>query len=142
MTSKTWWLLPLVTVGLLSGCGKAKQPWEVVHPAKGVVHYKGEPLAGARITLIPQDGDVPETVRPSATSSEDGTFELGTYDKSDGAPAGNYKALVLHFPTVGPKENPSPGPNSLPKKYAKVETTDLTIELAEGVNDIPTLELR
>ncbi len=132
----------MVLSGLLSGCGKAKQPWETVYPAKGVVQYKGEPIAGALITLIPQDGDVPESVRPTATTNEDGSFQLGTYSKSDGAPAGEYKALVLRYTVVGPPDRPSPGPNNLPKKYARPETTDLTVQVAEGDNDLAPLELQ
>lgn len=129
-------------VGLIVGCGKAKQPWEKVYPAKGTVSFKGKPLAGAMITLVPQDSDVPTSVRPSATSKDDGSFELGTYSKTDGAPVGEYKALVLHFPVSGSKDNPSPGRNSLPAKYARAETTDLVIEVSQGDSDLPPLELK
>lgn len=122
-------------VGTAMGCGKAKQPWEKVYPAKGVLNYKGAPLAGATITLIPEEADYPETVRPTATSQEDGTFEVG-------APAGEYKAIVLRYTVVGSKENPSPGPNDLPKKYAKAETTDLTVNIDASETEIPPLELQ
>jgi hypothetical protein len=128
-------LVLLSMAGLIAGCGKAKQPWEKIYPAKGIVNYKGEPIAGALITLIPQEADYPETVRPTATSKEDGTFELG-------APAGEYKAIVLRYPVVGPKESPSPGPNDLPKKYAKAETTDLTFSIDAGNTEIPPFELQ
>jgi hypothetical protein len=128
-------LLLLSMAGLLAGCCKAKQPWEQVYPAKGVVNYKGEPIGGATITLIPQEADYPESVRPSATSHEDGTFELG-------APAGEYKAIVQRYTVVGPKESPSPGPNDLPPKYAKAETTDLTVNIDPGNTEIPPLELQ
>jgi hypothetical protein len=106
------------------------------------VSYKGQPLAGAVITLIPQDSEIPSSVRPTATSQEDGSFELGTYSRTDGAPAGEYKALVLHYPVIGPKENPSPGRNNLPAKYAKVETTDLTVTVETAAADDLTLELK
>jgi hypothetical protein len=128
---------------LAAGCGKAPpKPWEKVVPAKGVVKYKGKPLGGAMITLIPKDSTFPDSVRPSATSKEDGSFELGTYSQSDGAPAGAYKALVLHFPVVGPKDNPSPGPNDLPAKYARPDSTDLTVEVSESAAALQPLELK
>jgi hypothetical protein len=128
---------------LASGCAKEPpKPWEKVYPAKGTVKYKGKPLGGAMITLIPQDAAFPDSVRPSATTKDDGTFELGTYSRSDGAPAGAYKAVVLHFPVVGPKENPSPGPNDLPAKYARPESTDLTVQVSESETDIQPLELK
>lgn len=135
----TWWLL---VAALTAGCGQAKQPWEKVYPAKGVVRYRGNPLAGAQITLIPLDESYPSSVRPSATSKEDGAFDIGTYSTADGAPAGDYKVLVLHFPVVGPKESPSPGRNSLPAKYARPETTDLTVTVEEGPTELPPLELK
>jgi hypothetical protein len=128
-------VLLLGLAGLLAGCGKGQQPWEKLHPAKGVVNYQGKPIAGAMITLIPQRDDYPETVRPTALSKEDGTFELG-------APEGEYKALVLHYPVVGSKESPAPGPNDLPRKYAKAETTDLTVTIDAGATDIPPLDLQ
>jgi hypothetical protein len=81
-------------------------------------------------------------VRPTATSKADGTFELGTYSAADGAPAGDYKALVLHFPVVGKKENPSAGPNDLPKKYATEATSNLLVTVTEGSTEPLPLELK
>ena len=107
------------------GCAK-KAPWEKVYPATGKISFNDKPLAGAQITLVPEDTKVPNSVRPSATSKDDGTFELGTYSHKDGAPEGTYKVTVLHYPVVGSKDNPSPGRNDLPQKYAKAETTPLT----------------
>ena len=124
------------------GCGKAKNPWDKVYPAIGTVVYEGKPLAGAQITLIPEDSDVPSTVRPTATTDEDGSFELGTYSKSDGAPAGTYKVLALHYPIVGSKESPSAGPNDLPKKYSNQDTTDLKLEVTPDGADPAELTLR
>jgi hypothetical protein len=131
-------IISCVTVG----CGKAKNPWDTVYPASGTVVYEGKPLAGAQITLIPEDGDVPNTVRPTATTDEDGSFELGTYSKNDGAPAGTYRVLALHYPIVGSKENPSAGPNDLPKKYANQATTDLKLEVTPDGADPTELTLR
>ncbi len=130
----------LLSGALLTGCGKAKEPWEVVYPAKGIVKYDGKPLDRAVITLIPQDPDIPDTVRPTASSKEDGTFEVGTYSKTDGAPEGKYKVIVLHYPIIGKKESPASGPNDLPRKYSKAETTDLIVEIA-GPTEFKPLEL-
>ena len=130
----------LLGSALLTGCGKAKEPWEVVYPAKGIVKYDGKPLDRAVITLIPQDPDIPETLRPTASTKEDGTFEVGTYSKSDGAPEGKYKVIVLHYPIIGKKESPASGPNDLPRKYSKPETTDLIVEVA-GPTEFKPFEL-
>jgi hypothetical protein len=126
---------------LLVGCGQAQEPWEKVYPATGVVKYQGKPLAGAMITLIPEDASFPKTVRPTAVTDADGEFEIGTYSSGDGAPAGNYKVLVLHFPVEGSEEAPHAGPNDLPAKYAKAETTDLKVTIDEEETALPPLEL-
>jgi hypothetical protein len=106
------------------------------------VTYKGKPLAGAMITLVPTDASFPNSVRPSATSKDDGSFVLGTYSTGDGAPAATYKATVLHFPVVGTKEYPSPGRNDLPAKYGRAETTDLTVVVAPDQPELSPLVLK
>lgn len=135
-------LATLLAAGALAGCGKAEQPWEKVYPAAGVVKFKGEPIEGAVITLVPVSKEVPSFVRPTATSDWDGTFQLGTYSQADGAPVGEYKAVVLRYPVVGSKESPSAGRNNLPRKYATAETTDLTVTITELASEPQTLELK
>jgi hypothetical protein len=136
-----WSLVVLSAAILLAGCGKAQEPWEKVYPATGIVKYQGKPLPGATITLIPEDTSFPKSVRPTAVTDADGEFEIGTYSTGDGAPAGNYKVLILHFPVEGPEENPHAGPNDLPEKYAKAETTDLTVTIEEEETVLRPLEL-
>lgn len=137
------WITPLLLCGaLLTGCGAAKEPWEEVYPAKGIVKFEGKPISGALISLIPQDSEFPNSVRPTATAKEDGTFEIGTYSKADGAPEGKYKVVVLHFPVVGSKASPAAGPNDLPRKYSKAETTDLIVEVVAPTTEFAPLELK
>jgi hypothetical protein len=136
----TWLAIALATT--LTGCGQAKQPWEHVYRASGIVTFQGQPLAGAVVTLIPEDGDFPNTVRPTAITDEEGAFEIGTYSTADGAPAGDYKVLVLHYPVVGSPNNPHAGPNDLPSQYARPETTTLKVTIGEAETEIPPLELQ
>jgi hypothetical protein len=132
----------MIVLSLLAGCSKAKEPWETVYPASGVVKFQGQPVAGAVVTLIPEDREFPNTVRPTAVTDEDGAFEIGTYSTADGAPAGKYKVLVLHYPVIGSEDNPSAGPNDLPPQYAKAETTTLNVTIEEEETEIPPLELQ
>jgi hypothetical protein len=125
----------------LVGCGKSKQPWEVVHPVSGTVNYQGKPLSDARITLIPKDPEIPSSVRPTATSGEDGTFIVGTYSTDDGAPAGEYKVIVVRFPVIVTASNATSGPNNLPPKYSNASTTDLSVTVEAGANELSPLEL-
>ncbi|WP_437230507.1 hypothetical protein SH661x_002003 [Planctomicrobium sp. SH661] len=142
MSGKAAALCGLALLATLSGCGKS-DPWKVVHPAKGIVTYKGKPVAEAAITLIPQDANAPETVRPQAKSAEDGTFQLWTYEKGDGAPSGSYKVVIVHYPiTRTDKGDVIANPNDLPKKYASPVTTDLVVEVAEGKTELPPFDLK
>lgn len=135
----TW----VLTVCLLViGCGKGKSPWEKVYPAAGTLLFDGKPLAVAQVTLIPLDEGVPKSVRPTATTNDDGSFTLGTYSRTDGAPAGSYKVLALHYPIGGSKENPSAGANDLPAKYAKEQTTDLTLDVSSAGIEPSELRLK
>ena len=124
------------------GCSKAKAPWETVYPVEGVVNYQGKPLTDASITLIPQDQDFPSTVRPTARTREDGSFVVGTYSTEDGAPAGDYKVVVVRFPVIVTASNAVSGPNNLPPKYANPSTTTLTVTVDPGTNELPPLELQ
>ena len=136
------WLWVVMSVAtLFVGCSKAQEPWEKVYPATGIVKYQGKPLAGAMITLIPEDTSFPKSVRPTAVTDADGEFEIGTYSTGDGAPAGSYKVIVVHFPVEGSEENPHAGPNDLPAKYAKAETTDLKVTIEEEETALRPLEL-
>ncbi len=133
--------IALVGLGILPGCSKARQPWEKVYPVSGVVQLDGKPIGGALLTLVPQDRQVPDSVRPTATSNWDGTFEVGTYSTGDGAPAGAYKVIVLRFPVVGTPQSPAPGANDLPLKYARPESTDLSVQVKEAATEL-SLELK
>jgi hypothetical protein len=111
-------------------------------PAQGKVLYKGKPISPATVTLIPKDPSQKE--RPTATTREDGSFKLSTYTKSpaDGAPAGDYQVTVSWTPSV-PAGNGEfePGPNRLPKKYEKPESSGLNVKITEGPNQIQTFDL-
>jgi len=113
-----------------------------VYPAKGVVTYKGKPVANAEIALFPVDEAIPEVVRPRAKTAANGEFVVWTYEVGDGAPAGNYKATVVHNEVVEVKNVAVTKPNDLPAKYSKLQTTDLVVEIAQGETEIPTIELR
>ncbi len=132
----------LLVVSLLVGCGKGKQPWDTAYHAEGVIKIDGKPLAGAQVTLVPQDDSIPDTVRPRGFTDESGWFELSTYADGDGAPEGKYKVVAMRFPVIGSQDNPSQGPNDLPPKYARAETSDLEVEVTAPETELKTLELR
>jgi len=135
-------LLCLLLVASICGCGEAAKSWERPYPVTGVVTHKGKPVKDAELMFFPVDEKVPESVRPWAKSSGNGEFTLSTFDRGDGAPAGKYKATVVHHEIVVSAGSMGTKPNSLPKKYANKDTTDLVIEVKEEETKLPTLELK
>jgi hypothetical protein len=72
----------------------------------------------------------------------DGAFAVWTYEHGDGAPAGQYKATVIHHEVVVTNGAVGAKPSKLPRKYTRAETTDLVIEIGEEQTQIPPIELR
>ena len=67
---------------------RSDAPHLAVHPARGEISFEGKPMPGAVVFLhansrLIEDDDSPI---PRGTVNADGTFELGTYGKDDGAP--------------------------------------------------------
>jgi hypothetical protein len=118
-----------------------------LYPASGRAFFEGKPIPTATLVLHPtwlnDDLTFP---RPHATVQEDGTFVLGTYDKDDGAPAGEYRVMVTWFvqnPQAGQDDDGQPiRTSSLPRRYASFESSGLTIRIEQGQNEIPTFQLR
>ena len=70
----------------------------------------------------------------------DGSFALSTYTANDGAPAGEYAVTVVWWNPPVDAEG-KPGPNLLPQRYAKPETTPLKAVVKAGPNEV-VLELK
>ncbi len=134
-------LVALVLV-LVVGCGKGAAPWEKTYPVKGVISFKGKPVADAELSFFPEDASYPDLVRPRAKSGADGTFVVWTYEQGDGAPVGSYKVTVVHHEIGISKETVITKPNDLPEKYSKLDTTDLTVEVRGTENELPPIDLK
>jgi len=128
---------------LSSGCGGSRKPWENVYPAAGQVKFAGRPIGGAQLTFYPKDKSVPATIRPTATTEVDGSFEVGTFGTDDGAPAGEYDVTVTWRPLIGEGSALSPGPNQLPARYSNPESSQLKVVVERGADKtiLPALEL-
>jgi hypothetical protein len=72
-------------------------------------------------------------VRADALIDPDGTFVLTTYDAGDGAAEGEYAvAIVWNRPSA--EEPLKPGPNVLPARYARPDTSPLRAKVTKGAN--------
>ncbi len=128
-----------VLIAATIGCSKGR---DGVYPTEGQVLYNGKPIAGAQIVLYPE-GPVEEgVVLPRAQTDTQGRFQLGTFDRADGARQGTYAVTVIQYPPQNQGSGWVAGPNSLPQKYASPKTTDLKVTIARGANTLSPLLLR
>ena len=103
--------------------------------------FLGKPTPEATVFLHPADGNGDVTVpHPRGVVKADGTFVLGTYEKGDGAPPGEYTVTVQWLQRRNGAEGmPS---NVLPEKYANPKTSGLTVKITAGKNDLPAIDLK
>jgi hypothetical protein len=82
----------LVLAAGLVGCGDGRGV--KLYPVRGKLLYKGAPADGAEVTFYPKSDAGKDPVRPAGKVGPDGTFVLGSFRPSDGAPVGEYAVLV------------------------------------------------
>jgi hypothetical protein len=139
-------LVPCVVVAALTSCGSEKV---ALYPVRGQILVDGEPAARAFVMFCPVAPSVAvEKLRPSAETADDGRFELKTYVRGDGAPAGDYRvAVTWHGLPIGanaedlPEEEWTAGPNQLPESYGDPERTPLTASVESSDTELAPFEL-
>ena len=141
----TSWMIAVsmiaVTALAAAGCGQKGPVIEKheVYPVEGQVIWKKKPLAGAYVTFHPKGWKLHDSAPyPAAVTGEDGMYRLDTYGKGDGAPAGKY-AITVTAPDRTVKTM-SP-PNLLPKEFSSPDTSGLEVEVANGANNVPPIDL-
>jgi hypothetical protein len=138
---------------LLTGCSDSasRQP---VYVVKGRVLVRGVPVAHAKIFLLPLSGDDRDTLRPRATTAEDGTFTLTTYEQADGASAGEYAVGITWR---GPRQaqsalsEPDPSAKDFGKddtrldyfknRYRDPKTSGIKIKVDAAPTSLPDIDL-
>lgn len=125
-----------------AGCSSSKKA-PVCSPVHGTVRSKGKPLAEAVVVLHRIGGDVEGNQKPMGIAKADGSFDLTTYHAGDGAPPDDYAITVeLRALTTGGEEPVRNGPNTLPAKYAKPESSGFKYTVVDGENQIPALDVK
>jgi hypothetical protein len=123
---------------LLAGCGSSGTT-----PVEGTVLLDGQPLAGASIHFVAQEGPGRDA---TGHTDSNGQFAMSTFQPRDGMVPGNYK-VVISPPTgtadtaayasadeamvaAGKREATQPSAASaFPQKYARPDQTPLTQEV-------------
>ena len=121
------------------GCG-AKSSGPVTYPVSGKVTLAGSPVADAAVRFAPVSPDL-GIAGATAQTQSDGSFkmtiefDMGKSSK-EGLPAGEYRVSVVKAERpAGELSLSKPPQNTLPPKYATVESSPLTVTVkAEGEN--------
>lgn len=96
-------LTALTAISLCAGCDDGRPP---LYPVHGTVRFAtGDPVRNAAIELVPDSA----SPSPRGRIDSEGSFRLGTYAADDGAPAGEYRVVVVQ-----------PVPPSAPAALAKL----------------------
>ncbi len=132
---------------LVAGCGaKSEKPFtKATIKVSGIITVDGSPpetpiQLECRSELV-SDAEHPSV--SSATTSEDGSFEISTYAPGDGVPEGSYSlvATCLKFDALS---NQFKEPDLLRGKYDAIEESPKTFEVAAGDEplDLGTIDLK
>jgi hypothetical protein len=137
----------LLCFAAVNGCSKGKDPNQLpVFPASGHLSVKGQVPTGAFVVLHPKNGTATDSkgdvVRPRAVVKPDGSFVFGSYDSNDGAPSGEY-SLTVEWRKIVKSADGSPvlGPNVIPPKYARPQSSPVSIRIAEKSNELDPITL-
>lgn len=119
-----WVVLPMFPICLV-GCSKSDEGRLKTYAVTGTVKYKGEPLAAADVILQFAEHKKASFGRTNSA----GEFRLGTYENSDGAPAGEALITVTKWSELPPNNSPIAGePGYDPSKaYAPEEPPKLLV---------------
>ena len=127
-------LLGVIGAVCVAGCGSKfnSTPPPTVYPVKGkVVLASGEPVTGGFITFHPKTTLGAEA---SGEIGKDGSFQLTTIVKNDGALPGSYTVSVDPFFKDGRRS--AVPVSGIPPKFGAPETSELTAEVEAKDNDL------
>jgi hypothetical protein len=143
MTSPRPWIGLILTATLLcgAGCGGREfPPPPKTYPVNGKILSGSRPLSGGTLLcVLVTNNDKYGSPEAAAEVKPDGSFEPKLFTETPGLYPGVWKVVVR--PTVVKNAKTVRIPESVPAKYTKEETTDLTFEVKEGENT-PTLVVK
>jgi hypothetical protein len=134
--AKTFLFLFLCLALSFCGCG---QPNRGTVPVTVEIQYDGKPVSEASITLLNSEGKYAVGITDTS-----GTARIFTYTPNDGAAPGHYQVSVDKHETIFPDAPASAAEDTgssrseikhvyhIPKKYADVSTSGLSLEVVKG----------
>lgn len=133
MPQRTSCFIIVVVLACLSGCSE-HPPTYLVHGM--VVYPDGKPLTKGTVEF--EAMDVKNPITAAAEISEDGTFQLGTFESNDGAIEGRHRVAVIADFEIGTKEERPEliPPPALHSKYREFKTSGLEFNVKPKKNNI------
>jgi hypothetical protein len=128
---------------LFASCGGPKgPPRKDTYPLKGVVYVDGKPAADCGVFCV-KVSDVDATTPPSSgRTKEDGSFEISTYQKSDGIPEGDY-VLTFEWKKFNAISMNYGGPDKLGGRYSNPKKSEKQFKVEKGKQtDLGKIELK
>ncbi len=119
--------LGLVGLCLIPACNFRDPNLPEVARVEGLVMFKGEPLPEGEVHFHPEDS---QSNPGSGMIEKDGTFQLSTYERHDGATVGKHKVTIVIQPHLD-GSIPDP-PIQIPRKYGNLDATPLSVEVEGG----------
>lgn len=116
-----------------AGCGASRVP---TYPVSGSVHFEdGQPVPYAVIEFR-EEGS---RLSARAKLDKDGTFVLGTFKADDGAPAGDYRVIVVQHFDIPLRAN---DPRRHGERFEHAHESGDSIQVATEFADFSTSGLR
>lgn len=132
--------LLMLTAVAAAGCSSQKPDnRKAVFPVRGKLLVDQQPAPGALVILHPMDGAA-QAERPFGKVGPDGTFELTTYQGSDGAPPGDY-VVTTEWQLSPYPDAPGPWPNVLPPQFSDPRQSGLKVTISPSVNELTPFSL-
>lgn len=141
-------LAPLLIAGMTGiiccGCGSRMPAPLETFPVSGQIKVNGKSPARAEIRFqprVPLEDPLNRSIQPYAIVEVDGSFQVSTYQDGDGAPPGEYAVTVI-WPEITIEGGEEIfGQDKLGQRFADPTKPVATVEVVEGDNEIPVIDL-
>lgn len=131
-------VLPLFAAAI--GCSQSDRV--PVYPVEGQLSFNGAPLSNAFVVLHPRAPTDKRVLAARAQTDAAGKFQVTTYEQADGAAEGEYAITVESFKPIKTANGLEPGPNILPPKFARPDSSGITVTVAKGKNTLDPISLK
>lgn len=132
-------LLALLVCSIVSAVGCSDGEVRLsTHKVSGTILRKGAGVANATVIFHPCESER-GFPKPRAITRADGSFEMTTYEASDGAPVGEYQISVEQWIRTKPEESPT---NRLPPSLSQSSSSGLKAIVAASENRLPPFVLK